>query len=54
MGVQRFEEYECWQLGRELTNAVYAVTREGRAAKDYAFVDQIRRAAMSVKTKNLN
>ncbi len=48
MGIQRFEELECWQLGRELTNGVYALTRDGKASKDYAFMDQIRRAAMSV------
>lgn len=48
MGIQRFEELECWQLGRELTNGVYALTREGKAAKDFAYIDQIRRAAMSV------
>ncbi|HMP74398.1 MAG TPA: four helix bundle protein [Kiritimatiellia bacterium] len=43
-----FEELECWQLARELNNAVYAFTKSGSAAKDYAFIDQIRRAAMSV------
>jgi four helix bundle protein len=48
VGVQRFEELECWQLGRELTNEVYALTREGKVVKDFAFIDQIRRAAMSV------
>ena len=45
---QRFEELECWQLARELTNAVYKLTAQGRASKDYGFVDQMRRAAVSV------
>ncbi len=45
---QRFEELECWQLARELTNAVYALTGQGRVSKDYGFVDQMRRAAVSV------
>ncbi|HOO21205.1 MAG TPA: four helix bundle protein, partial [Kiritimatiellia bacterium] len=45
---QRFEELECWQLARELTNAVYKLTAQGRVSKDYGFVDQMRRAAVSV------
>ena len=45
---QRFEELECWKLARELTNAVYALTAQGRACKDYGYVDQMRRAAVSV------
>ncbi len=45
---QRFEELECWKLARELTNAVYALTRQERMCKDYGFVDQVRRAAVSV------
>jgi four helix bundle protein len=43
-----FEELECWQLARELTNAVYGLTRQDRAGKDFAYVDQIRRASVSV------
>lgn len=45
---KRFEELECWQLGRELTKAIYALTREAPVSKDYGYVDQIRRAAVSV------
>ncbi len=45
---QRFEDLECCQLAKELTNAIYAWTARGRASKDYGFVDEIRRAAVSV------
>lgn len=45
---KRFEELECWQLGRELTKAVYGFTREAPVSKDYGYVDQIRRASVSV------
>ena len=45
---QKFEELECWGLPRELTNAVYALTGQGRACKDFGYVDQMRRAAVSV------
>lgn len=47
-GVKEFEEYECWKLARQLTNDVYALTRDGKGARDFAYMDQIRRAATSV------
>ena len=45
---QKFEELECWQLARELANAVYELTRQDRVSRDFGFVDQVRRAAVSV------
>ena len=49
---QRFEDIEAWRLGRELTQRVYAATREGDFARDFALRDQIRRAAISI-TSNI-
>ncbi|WP_412070483.1 four helix bundle protein [Rubrivirga sp. IMCC43871] len=49
---QRFEDIEAWQLGRELTQRVYASSREGAFARDFALRDQIRRAAISI-TSNI-
>ena len=46
--VKRFEDLEAWQIARELSNRVYGVTSKGPVSKDYGFVDQIRRAAVSV------
>jgi four helix bundle protein len=43
-----FENLEAWKVGRELTNQVYNITKEGVIGRDYGFVDQIRRAALSV------
>jgi four helix bundle protein len=43
-----FEELHIYQRARELTNAVYAATREAAFAPDRGLVDQIRRAAVSV------
>jgi four helix bundle protein len=45
---QSFEELECWRLARELANCVYELTRCGSVNKDYGYVDQIRRASISV------
>jgi four helix bundle protein len=43
-----FSEIEGWQKARELTGLVYAVTRSGAFAKDFALRDQIRRACVSI------
>ena len=51
-GFQRFEEIEAWQLGRELTQQIYAASRDGAFARDYALRDQVRRAVISV-TSNI-
>ena len=48
MKITKFEDIEGWKLGRELTRAIYAVTRESEFARDYGLVDQIRRASGSV------
>lgn len=45
---ERFEEIEAWRLARKLTADIYALTRSGEFAKDFALRDQIRRAANSV------
>jgi four helix bundle protein len=49
---ERFEDIEAWRKGRELRRAVYACSRNGAFAKDFALRDQIRRAAISI-TSNI-
>ena len=48
MGIRKFEDIECWQLGRELTREVYTLTAAGQFSRDFGLKDQIRRAAGSV------
>ncbi|MBI5195793.1 MAG: four helix bundle protein [Nitrospirae bacterium] len=43
-----FEDLEIWQLSRNMTNAIYTLTKNERFAKDYGLTDQIRRASVSV------
>jgi four helix bundle protein len=43
-----FEELHVYQRARELTNAIYQLTRQGAFAADRGLVDQIRRAAASI------
>jgi four helix bundle protein len=46
--ITRFEDIEGWKKGRELKKAVYAHSKTGEFAKDFALRDQIRRAAQSI------
>lgn len=46
--VKKFEELKVYQQARELTNCIYAMTRQSSFARDRSLVDQIRRAAVSV------
>ena len=48
MKVQRFEELEAWQIARELANQIYKITKQESVCRDFGFVDQIRRAAISI------
>lgn len=49
---QKFEDIEAWQRARQLAKAVYAVTSEGKFARDFGLRDQIQRAAVSVMSKH--
>jgi four helix bundle protein len=46
--VRKFEELKVYQQARELTNHIYAVTRQVAFARDRSLVDQVRRAAVSI------
>ena len=46
--IKSFENLEAWKISRELTNRIYAITKEGRIVNDYGFIDQIRRASVSI------
>ena len=46
--IEKFEDIDAWQRARQLAKAVYAVTSEGKFARDFGLRDQIQRAAVSV------
>ncbi len=48
MAVSKFEDLIAWQKARELTRAIYQITKTSPFSRDFALVDQIRRAAISV------
>ena len=47
-GIERFEDIEAWQAARELTQRVYAITKDGPLSKDYGLRNQIQTAGTSV------
>jgi four helix bundle protein len=50
--IERFEDVEAWKKGRELRKSIYACSKAGKFATDYALRDQIRRASISI-TSNI-
>ncbi len=47
MKIERFEDIEAWQLARELTRKVYALTKKDKFARDFGLKGQIQDAAGS-------
>lgn len=45
---ETFEELHIYQRARELTNAVYELTRSAAFSRDLGLLDQIRRASVSI------
>jgi four helix bundle protein len=48
MKISRFEDLDCWQQARELTQSIYRLTANGTFARDYSLIDQMRRASVSI------
>jgi four helix bundle protein len=46
--IERFEDIEGWQLGRQLAQRIYTVSTDREFSRDFALRDQIRRAAGSI------
>ncbi|MCD4738654.1 MAG: four helix bundle protein [Anaerolineae bacterium] len=46
--IERFEDIQSWQKGRELCRLVYQMTGQGAFSRDFGLRDQVRRAAVSV------
>ena len=46
--ISKFEDIEAWQLAREMTKMIYAISNDGAFARDFGLRDQIRRASVSI------
>ncbi len=45
---KKFEDIKSWQLARDLVRLIYNLTKKEKFNKDYNFVNQIRRSAVSI------
>lgn len=48
MGIERFEDLDCWKAARHLVKGVYSLTQNSLFARDFGLRDQIQRATISV------
>ena len=48
MKIGRFEDIKAWQESRDLTKQIYSITKSYPFNKDYALMDQVRRASISI------
>ena len=46
--IERFEDIEAWKLGREIVRLIYQISSSGDFVRDFALVNQIRRASISI------
>ena len=46
--IEKFEDIEAWKSAREVTRLIYRISSSGNFSKDFALVNQIRRASISI------
>ncbi len=46
--IEKFEDLQCWQKARQVTNMVYDLTEHPKFAKDFRLSGQIQGAASSI------
>ncbi len=46
--IRKFEEFEVWRIGREITRQVYQITKTNGFIRDYELRSQICRASISI------
>ena len=48
MKFERFEDLDVWKLSRELVKYIYKITAQEKFQKDFSFISQIQRSAVSI------
>ena len=46
--IEKFEDIESWKAAREITKVIYEISKSENFSKDFALVNQIRRASVSI------
>jgi len=48
MKFERFEDLDVWKLSRELVKYIYKITAQEKFQRDFSFISQIQRSAVSI------
>ncbi len=48
--IESFEDIESWKMSREITRVIYLMSSGKEFSRDFALVNQIRRAAISIQS----
>lgn len=48
--IEKFQDLEAWKKAREITKKIYEISANERFDKDFALLNQIRRAAISISS----
>ncbi|MDQ3181439.1 MAG: four helix bundle protein [Acidobacteriota bacterium] len=46
--IEKFEDIQAWKLAREVTKQIYEISSNDKFSRDFALVNQIRRASISI------
>ena len=46
--IEKFEDIEAWKSAREVNRLIYEISRSEKFERDFALVNQIRRASISI------
>lgn len=46
--IDKFQDLEAWKMARKITKQIYHVSKQDGFSRDFALVNQIRRAAISI------
>lgn len=42
--IEKFQDLEAWKMARKITKEVYDISKQDKFSRDFALVNQIRRA----------
>ena len=46
--IEKFQDLEAWKMARKITKEVYDISKQDKFSRDFALVNQIRRAQISI------
>ena len=46
--IEKFQDLEAWKMVRKITEEIYDISKQDKFSRDFALVNQIRRASISI------